>query len=52
MTDLQRALRAMTAAVYAAAILAKEQGHPDAPELQKMALAADDIAGRNIRVPA
>lgn len=47
MTALQRALRDMTAAIYAAATLARDEQHPEAPTLQRMALAADEIVDRN-----
>lgn len=50
MTALQRALREMNRAIYAAAKAARDEKHPDAPILQRMALASDEIVDRNIKV--
>ena len=49
MTALQRALRDMTSAIYAAAQIARDEQHPEAATLQRMALASDEIVDRNIK---
>ena len=51
MSPLQRALRDMNRAIYAAATRAADEGHPEAPTLRRLALAADEIVERNITVP-
>ena len=47
MKPLQRALRDMTKAIYQAAQIAKDENHPEAATLRRLALAADEIVERN-----
>lgn len=50
MDPFQRALRDMNRAIYAAAKIAQDDKHPEAPTLQRLAFAADEIVERNVRV--
>lgn len=50
MTALQRALRDMNTAIYAAAKIARKEDNPEAATLQRLALMSDEIVDRNTKV--